>query len=112
MHPWLTEVHAREHRRDLQRQADQAALVRAVRAAGRPRRAPHPGILAPLGRRLGVLMIRVGGRLTAHRRPEPAPCPWCDLAFPSAARSGQAPAALPPSLACASPGAVTASPGD
>ncbi|MDQ6839012.1 MAG: hypothetical protein M3137_11950 [Actinomycetota bacterium] len=27
-------------------------------------------------------MIRAGARLVARRRPDPAPCPWCDLAFP------------------------------
>ncbi len=82
MYPWLIEERVNEHRRDLQHQADRAAMVRAARSSHRRHRQPRRSILSSMGRGLGLLFIRAGGRLVAHRRPDPAPCPWCDLAFP------------------------------
>ena len=82
MHPLINEALAAEHRRDLlcrpevARQRRQANL--GSEAGQLSRRATQR-----INRRLGVGLIRLGGRLVARRRPTPAPCPWCDLAFPS-----------------------------
>lgn len=82
MHPLLMQERANAHRRDLLQQAETAALIRSARAANRRHRRPRWSIPSSMGRCLGVLLIRAGGRLVAQRRPEPAPCPWCDLAYP------------------------------
>ena len=98
MHPWLLEERANEYRRDLLRQAEHAALVRSARHANRRHRRPRWGIPSSLSRCLGVLLIRVGGRLVAQRQPDAVPCPWCDLAFPRPERSPDVPAASAPPL--------------
>lgn len=92
MYPLLIEERVNEHRRDLQHQADRAAMVRAAQPSHRRDRQPRES----MGRRLGVLLIRSGGRLVAHRRPDPAPCPWCDLAFPQPVPPQRVPA--PPAV--------------
>lgn len=98
MHPLLIQERAHEHRRDLLRRAERAALVRSARHADHRHRRPRWAIPSSIGRCLGILLIRIGGRLVARRQPETAPCPWCDLAFPLPERSSRVPAASAPPL--------------
>jgi hypothetical protein len=73
MHPHFAEQHARLHRLDLERAAEAERR--------RPRR-PLPLRRAALVY-AGRVLVRAGGHLVAGGRPAPAPCPWCDEAFPA-----------------------------